>query len=86
MNLMRAASIACAVVGTFGVMSVATRAKADWDDHDWHHHWHRPWGWGPPGYYYRPPPVYYAPPPVVYAPPPPPVYYSPGMSYGVTIR
>jgi hypothetical protein len=89
MILFRAATVALAIAGAMAVTSIATPAKADWDDHPWHHHhWYRPgWGWGAPGYYYyRPPPVYYAPPPVVYAPPPPPVYYSPGVSFGMTIR
>ena len=89
MSLIRAASVALAVAGVMAVTSVVSPAKADWGHHGhpgWHHGWYRPWwGWGGPAYHYRPP-VYYAPPPVVYAPPPPPVYYSPGVSFGVTIR
>jgi hypothetical protein len=87
MILFRAATVALAVAGAMAVTSVATPAMADWHGNGWHRRWYGPgWGWGAPAYYYyRPPPVYYAP-PVVYAPPPPPVYYSPGVSFGLTIR
>jgi hypothetical protein len=88
MILFRAAGVAVAVAGAMAVTSVATPALADWHGRGWHRQWYGPgwgWGWGPPAYYYRPPPIYYAP-PVVYAPPPPPVYYSPGVSFGLTIR
>ncbi len=76
-----------AIAGSMVLLAVASPAKADWDDHGWReHHWPGPrWGWGPPAYYYSPP-VVYASPPVYYAPPPPPVYYAPGVSLGVTIR
>lgn len=89
MNLMRVASVAFALIGTMGVLSATTEAKADWDHRGYDHHWYGPrWGWRGPAYYYgyAPPPAYYPPPPVVYAPPPPPVYYSPGVSFGLTIR
>ena len=92
MSLLRATSIAAAIAGTMVVLAPPTPANADWG---------RPYynnGWYGPRPYYRPrayayayprtyyaPPVVYAPPPVYYAPPPP-VYYSPGVSFGVTIR
>lgn len=88
MLLFRVVALVVAICGLSA--SAIAPARADWHGHGgyWHHGWYRPWwGWGP-GYYYYRPPVYYVPPPVVYAPPPPPppVYYSPGVSFGVTIR
>jgi len=84
MILIRATAIAIAAATVLGAASIASPAKADWGHRGWHYGY-RPWGWAP-AYYYRPPPVYYAPPPVYYAPPPPPAYYSPGVSFGMTIR
>ncbi len=75
----RLASVA--LLGTLAMATLGSPAKADWDDHGWHHgHWHR-WGhWGPPPPAYYPPPRPYYPPPVVYAPPPPPpAFYAPGI-------
>ena len=89
MILFRAAIASLAIAGAMAAASMATPAKADWDGHRHWGHWYGPrwgWGWAPAYTYYRPPPVYYAPPPVYYAPPPPPVYYSPGVSFGLTIR
>jgi hypothetical protein len=81
----RVASAAMAVAGAIAITSIVTPAMADWG-HRWRHGWHRAWwGWRAPAYYYGPP-MYYVAPRVVYAPPPPsPMYYSPGVSYGVTI-
>jgi hypothetical protein len=87
MTLFRTATAAAAIVGAMAVASVTTPARAEWHGQGHWRHWYGPRrGWGWPAYaYYRPPPVYYAPPPVYY-PPPPPVYYSPGVSFGLTIR
>ena len=92
----RTLSAGLAIVVGLGVLVAAGSAKADWDDHHgWHGGWqhHEPHRWGPravvvaprPYYYYAPPPVVYVPPPVYYAPPPR-AYYSPGVSFGFTIR
>ncbi len=88
MRLIRTTAIGATVFGAIGLLFAATPAKADWYGPGWHRHWYGGpyWRYGPPGYYYAPPPVVYSAPPVVYAPPPPPVYYSPGVSFGVTIR
>lgn len=78
-------TVASAIAGTIAVLAVASPAKADWNNHHWRYYSYGPWwGWGTPAYYYQPP-VVYVPPPVYYAPAPP-VYYSPGVSLGVTIR
>jgi hypothetical protein len=77
----RASSAAMAVAGASAITSIATPAMADWG-----HRWHRPWwGWRARAHYCGLP-MDYVSPRVVYAPPPPsPMYYSPGVSYGVTI-
>ena len=85
---MRARSLVFAVLGAAFVLGAAAPAYADRDDrrheehHDrnWHGNWHGRPDWN--GAYYAPPvvvgpPAYYAPPPVV---------YSPGVTFGLTIR
>lgn len=91
---MRLRSWIIAAVGAGFMLSAATPAFADRDDHgrrdrhadrDWHadrdhHDWH-----GGPGYYA--PPVVVAPTPAYgyYTPPPPVAYGPPGISIGINL-
>ncbi len=89
---MKARRILVATIGLLAVAGAIVPAKAD-DDWRWHrgreHGWreHRDWDRGYYGGYYAPP-VVVAPAPYGYYAPPP-VYnygYSPGVTFGFTVR
>lgn len=81
---MQVRALVFAVLGATFVLGAAAPAYADRDDHRRDEHHDRDRGQHPEwnqGYYAPPvvvgPPAYYAPPPVA---------YSPGVTFGVTIR
>jgi len=80
------------LLATLGLLAVAEASVPAMADDDWHRHWehdrgwheHRDWDRGYYGGYYAPP-VVVAPAPYGYYAPPP-VYYSPGVTFGFTVR
>jgi hypothetical protein len=83
---MTARRILLATIGLLVMATASVPAMADHDDwrrhHDHDHDWH---GYRGPGPGYYAPPVVVAPAPYGYYAPPP-VYYNPGVTFGLTIR